>query len=182
MVARLNLARGAHPPALYLRATHAPARPSQSDLAAGLSARPLARVPIRLFGEMRATRAFDSIELRPAAFAVSEFEPAVLPAGFVAEGYLQAGWVGGRYATGFADGQARIDRPLAHAGPATLRAGAGVWGGAQKYVRRLDVGPSLTLDLREGGVPARLSLDYRLRVAGNARPGNGIALTLSTGF
>jgi hypothetical protein len=135
-----------------------------------------------VLGELRATRTSGATELRPAALVVSELRPIALPGRLIGEGYLQAGWVGRRYATGFVDGQVRVDRAIARLGPATLRAGAGSWGGAQKFVHRLDVGPALTLDLREGGIPARVSVDYRLRVAGRARPGNGIAVTLSTGF
>ena len=104
--------------------------------------------------------------------------PVALPLGLRAEGYAQGGWVGGRYATAFADGQARVTHGAITAGPARLRVGAGAWGGAQKFAERFDVGPTLTADLAS----VRLALDYRMRVAGNARPGNGLALTLSTGF
>ena len=60
--------------------------------------------------------------------------------------------------------------------------GGGVWGGAQQGAARLDIGPSLTVDLRLGAAPARIEADYRWRVAGNAEPGNGGVVTLSTGF
>jgi len=46
----------------------------------------------------------------------------------------------------------------------------------------LDVGPSASLDLKIGAALARVSMDYRLRVAGDAEPGSGVAITLSTGF
>lgn len=180
-LARFDLGPGAHPPALYLRATHAPDRPRQSDLAAGISIRPFARVPARLWGEARATRGLGGSEVRPAVMAVSELPRIDLPGKLTADGYLQAGWVGGRDATGFVDGQARVERIFA-IGPVDLAPAAGVWGGAQKYAERLDVGPSLGADLRRAGIPLRLTFDYRFRVAGDARPGNGPAITLSTGF
>ncbi|WP_155805917.1 hypothetical protein [Erythrobacter litoralis] len=63
-----------------------------------------------------------------------------------------------------------------------LQVGAGVWGGAQEGASRLDVGPTVAADLTVAKVPLRLSLDYHKRVAGNAQPGNGVALTLSSGF
>lgn len=182
LVVRYDLGSGDRRPQAYLRTVHAPNRPVQNDLAAGASLRPVATLPVRVQAEARLTRTPDEVLVRPAAFAVTELSPVSLPLGLRAEAYAQAGWVGGRYATGFVDGQARIDRAVAVAGPAEVRLGAGTWGGAQELVSRLDVGPSLTLDLRPGGVPARLSLDYRKRVAGNARPGDGVALTLSTGF
>jgi urocanate hydratase len=96
--------------------------------------------------------------------------------------YAQAGYVGGRYATPFVDGQARIDRGVADVGPATLRAGAGAWGGAQKGAARLDIGPSVSVSLQTGRVHSRMAVDYRIRVAGDARPATGPALTISAGF
>jgi hypothetical protein len=181
-VASFDLATGEHRPALHLRASYAPDRPTQQELAAGLGARLLARLPLRVMAEARATRAGGDTELRPAILAVSEFPPLRLPLGLTAEGYAQGGWVGGRYATAFADGQARVTARVAGLGSTGLRLGAGAWGGAQKFAERLDVGPTIALDTSPGGVPARLALDYRVRVAGNASPGDGIAITLSTGF
>jgi urocanate hydratase len=102
--------------------------------------------------------------------------------GLTAQGYGQAGWVGGLYATAFADGQARVTREIAGAGPARLHIGAGAWGGAQKFAERLDVGPTIGVDVDAGPVVARLAVDYRIQVAGSAAPGDGVALTLSTGF
>lgn len=120
--------------------------------------------------------------MRPAVLAVTELAPLDLPFALRTEGYAQAGWVGGRHPTGFVDGQLRIDREVIATGPARLRLGAGAWGGAQEAAGRLDVGPSLSVDLRGSAIPARFSLDYRHRIAGNAHPERGIAVTLSTGF
>ncbi|MGC1269314.1 MAG: hypothetical protein WA842_01820, partial [Croceibacterium sp.] len=99
-----------------------------------------------------------------------------------AEGYVQAGYVGGDYATGFVDGQARVDRPLLALRGAELSAGGAVWDGAQKGAARLDIGPSATLAFRIGETRSRLAVDYRFRVAGDAQPASGPALTLSAGF
>jgi hypothetical protein len=57
-----------------------------------------------------------------------------------------------------------------------------VWGGAQKHAERLDVGPSVAASFRIGEANSRLALDYRFRVAGNAEPMSGPALTFSAGF
>ncbi len=181
-IARFDLATGGHQPSLHLRATYAPDRPRQGDLAAGVGLRPLIGVPIRVMGEVRATSTAGHTEVRPAVLAITELAPIALPFGMTAEGYAQTGWVGGRYATAFADGQARLTRPVATIGGMHLRGGAGAWGGAQKFAERADIGPTVTLDLAHGPVAARLALDYRIQVAGNATPGNGVALTLSTGF
>lgn len=182
MLARFDLEASPRRPQVYWRAVHAPGRPRQSDLAVGLSARPLAQVPVRLQAEARASRSQGGTIVRPAVLAVSEFAPLDLPLDLRAEGYAQAGWVGGHQATAFVDGQARIDREIMEAGPGKVRLGAGAWGGAQKFAGRLDVGPTVTLDLRESAMPARISIDYRHQVAGDARPGSGVAVTLSTGF
>ena len=181
-VARFDLVTGPHRPALHVRATYAPDRPRQFDLAAGAGVRPLAALPVRVMGELRATHAEGRTEFRPAVLAVTELAPIALPLAMTAEGYAQAGWVGGRYATAFADGQARVTRAVATVGPARVRIGAGAWGGAQKFAERLDAGPTVALDFDAGPLAARLSLDYRVQVAGNATPGDGLALTLSTGF
>lgn len=172
-----------HRPALYARASQALAGGKDSELAAGIAARPLPAVPVSLYAEMRATQGSGgAVKLRPAAFAVTELPPARLPLGLHGEAYVQAGYVGGAFATAFVDGQARIDRELARFSLGAVRTGVGVWGGAQKGAARLDVGPSAAFQLDLGPAPARLAVDYRVRVAGNAAPGTGVAVTLSTGF
>ncbi|MGV2495425.1 hypothetical protein [Pelagerythrobacter aerophilus] len=183
-VIRYHLAPGSpHRPAAYARATQALAAGKESEFAAGLAARPFAAVPVSVYSELRVTRhGGGEVELRPATFAVTELPPVDLPLGLRGEAYAQAGYVGGKFATAFADGQARVDREVARFDLAKVRAGAGVWGGAQKGAARLDVGPTASLDLEIGDAPARLALDYRWRIAGEAAPGRGIAVTLSTGF
>jgi hypothetical protein len=137
---------------------------------------------VRVAGEARVTATAQGTEVRPAAFAVTELPPARLPLGAVGEAYLQAGWVGGRFATAFIDGHVRIDRPLARVGDAEVSAGAAAWGGAQKGAARLDVGPSARVSFRLGDGRGRVAADYRFRVAGDAQPASGPALTLSAGF
>lgn len=60
--------------------------------------------------------------------------------------------------------------------------GVGAWASAQRgsgtTVDRIDLGPGVAV--RAHGVA--LPLDYRFRVAGNAAPGSGPVLTLSTAF
>ena len=179
---RLAPASG-HRPFAYARVTRAIAGPAETEVAVGLAARPLAKVPLSVAGEVRAYDGPAGREVRPAAFAVTELPPARLPLGLRGEAYLQAGYVGGRYATGFVDGQARIDTKVARLDKdSELRAGAGLWGGAQKHAARLDVGPSATMSFRLGPTQSRLAVDYRWRVAGDAEPASGPALTISAGF
>ena len=148
----------------------------------------LARLePVAAMVEVRASRFSDgTLHWRPAAMLVSEFAPLALPLGLRAETYLQGGYVGGSAATGFIDGQLKLDRVISHIrrGGLTgeLRAGAGVWGGGQTGASRIDIGPSVTLGLTSGPAAARLAADWRFRVSGNATPTSGPALTISAGF
>lgn len=187
-VLQYRLAPGsARDPRAYARAYRALVRRGESEVAVGASARPLGRVPLRAAGEVRYTDSAFSNTWRPAAYVVTELAPAALPLGTQLEAYGQAGWVGGPEPTGFADGQASVTgevRRVASLSDNTLRLslGAAAWGGAQKDAQRIDVGPTLRLDLRVGAVPARLSVDWRERVGGDAGPDSGVAATLSTQF
>ena len=176
-----------HAPQAYLRVSRAIGGFDESELAAGLSARPFANLPLRLLGEARVQRGAGVTRVRPAASLVSEFPPLRLPLGIAGEAYAQVGYaaapIGGRRgATPFFDVQAIADRKLASVGPAELRLGGGVWSGGQKGVARLDLGPRASLRLATGPATSRLALDWRFRVAGNARPASGPTLTLSAGF
>lgn len=169
-------------PTLYLRGTSGLNAPRGEELAAGFSLRPLPRLPVAAMAEARVTRTAGGDVVRPAVALVSELPPARLPLGLRGEAYVQAGWVGGRDDTPFIDGQARVEKPAWRAGKAELRLGAGAWGGAQDGARRVDVGPTATLDFSVGPVNTRLSADYRFRLAGTAAPGSGAAVTFSAGF
>lgn len=169
-------------PAAYLRATSAVRAPHDEELAAGLMLRPVKHLPVSVMAELRATHLQSGTALRPAILLVSEFPPLPLTGGFRAESYGAAGYVGGRFATPFAEGQLRLDRKIARIGPAELRAGAGAWGGAQRGASRLDAGPGATLGFPLGPGSARLSADWRFRLTGKAAPTSGPAVTLSAGF
>lgn len=91
------------------------------------------------------------------------------------DGYFQAGVVDFNNPDWFVDGQAAVTRPVWR----NLSAGLGVWGAAQPGLNRLDVGPRMSLHLGRG---MRAHVDYRLNVAGNARPGSGTVVTLAGDF
>ena len=169
-------------PSLYLRASAAVRAPHDEELAVGLAARPIARLPVLAMAELRASRPGVGTRLRPAAALVSEFPPLDLPLGLRAEAYGQAGYVGGRDASAFVDGQLHLTRRLARIGKMELRAGAAAWGGAQQGASRADAGPTASLGMPIGPTNARLSADWRFRLAGSATPGSGPAITLSAGF
>ncbi|MFO6447827.1 hypothetical protein ACLBKU_11830 [Erythrobacter sp. NE805] len=179
--------RSRHDPRLYLRGYRALIPGGESEAALGASVRPLPAVPVRVAAEARYTWFPTGSAVRPAALAITELPPIRLPLGTSLEAYGQAGWVGGKAETAFADGQATIMRDLPFVGRMSKDAlkmsfGAGVWGGAQRGVERVDVGPSLRFDLKVGRIPTRVSVDWRHHVAGAAAPGSGIAATVTTGF
>jgi len=172
-----------HRPAAYLRATAALNGSDEREAALGLSARPIAALPLVAGVEVRAAHRSGGLRLRPAVLLVSELPVLALPAALQAEAYVQAGYVGGRFATAFADGQVRLDRAVGGRGRTTLALGAAAWGGAQKGVARLDLGPTARIAVPLGqAAAARIAVDWRLRVAGDAAPSSGPALTLSAGF
>lgn len=168
--------------AIYLRASSGMERPRGEELAAGVALRPLAKVPITALGEVRALNQGERTVLRPAVAMVTELPAVALPLGLRGEAYGQAGWVGGKDHTLFGDGQLRIDKRIATRDRTSLSLGAGAWVGVQSGSSRLDVGPSVRVDLPLGGTNARVTGDYRWRVGGRAAPGSGAAITFSAGF
>ncbi|VWX47026.1 hypothetical protein [Novosphingobium sp. 9U] len=179
---RLSL-KDAHRPTAYVRTTTSLGTFRESSAALGFSGRPLPSLPIVAGVEARVTDANGSRRVQPAVIAVTEVPPLALPGALRAEVYGQAGYVGGRYATAFADGQLRVDRSLLSVGRIEARVGAGAWGGIQKGASRLDAGPGATVTLPlTSKMFGRVAVDYRFRVTGNAEPDSGPALTLATGF
>ena len=178
-------------PTAYLRGSLALGSVREHEAALGLSARPLAQVPVVAMAEARAIRSGREVtRVRPAVALVTELTPQKLPLGFTGEVYAQGGWIGGRLPGLFIDGLARAERPIAKFGDdLEFRAGAGAWGASQRATRqqlpvaRVDIGPVASLGFRlTDTARARLEADWRFRVAGSARPGSGPALTLSAGF
>lgn len=174
-------------PQAYLRGYRALVRHGENEGAVGVSARPVGALPLRLAAELRITDTRFGIDARPAIMATTELPPQMLPGRFRLEAYGGAGYVGGEGATAFADGQASLTREVIRSGgtadnPARLSLGAGAWAGAQEDAHRVDVGPTMRVDLTLGKVPARISVDWRERIGGDASPGSGLAATLSTRF
>ncbi len=174
-------------PQAYLRGYRALVRHGENEGAIGVSARPVGAIPVRLAAEMRLTNTRFGTDPRPAILAHTELPPQDLPARFRLEAYGGAGYVGGKGSTAFVDGQASITRELVELGGpgenrARLSLGAGAWAGAQRDAHRVDLGPTMRIDLTVGRVPARLSVDWRERVGGDAAPDSGLAATLSTRF
>ncbi len=187
-IARFRLGSGKpHDSFGYVRTSLAIDAPDNDrELAVGLGLRPMRRVPLRVMAEVRVYDSSNSqMRLRPVVTVVTELPWQNLPAGFLAEVYGQAGYAGGVGPTAFFDAQAVVDRSVTDVVGVKreVRLGAGVWAGGQKGAVRLDVGPRVTLPLDLGdGVASRIALDWRLRVAGNANPASGPALTVASSF
>ncbi len=164
--------------ALYARASGALAG-SGRELAIGAEWRPL-NAPLRLVAEQRI--GLDGSPGGPAIGLVAGVDGVALPLDFKLEAYGQAGAVARKRIDPFADGALRVVREVASAGRARLDLGAGGWGAAQREATRLDVGPTAVATLPLGDRAVRLAVDWRERVAGNASPGSGPALTLGTDF
>lgn len=171
-----------HDPAIYARASKALVTAGEAEAALGMRAKPVGGLPVTVHAELRATEYAGRVRLRPAAFVSTGIDDAPVPLGLEASGYAQAGYVAGDFATAFADGRIDLTRDVADNDFTSLSAGVGAWGGAQRGAARVDIGPTLKLDFGLGDGQARLAADYRFRVAGNAEPSSGAAITLSAGF
>lgn len=163
------------------RAVVAVARPRQRELAAGLSYAPIRNWPVDVTIEHRLAVGSEG-RTALAAMISGGVDDVALPAGFRLAGYGQAGVVGAQRRDGFADGALVADRPVAGGEAGSLRLGAIVAGAAQPGVSRIDIGPRLTLPLPAIGKGGRIALDWRQRVAGDARPVSGPALTIAGDF
>lgn len=188
-IVRYRFGKGEAPDSYaYLRTSLAINAPGKDkEVALGLGLRPIRRLPVRALVEARLQdTSRSSMQVRPVATLVTELPWQRLPRGFRLEAYGQAGYAGGRGATPFFDAQALIDHPVRGivSRNGDLRAGIGMWSGGQKGAVRLDLGPRVSFRLEGGKLigPTRIALDWRFRVTGNARPGSGPAMTVSSAF
>ncbi|MEL6875634.1 MAG: hypothetical protein AAGM33_09160 [Pseudomonadota bacterium] len=151
------------------------------ELALGGRIKPIAWLPLAVHAEQR----FDLKSADPrgtAIFLAGGTGPHPLPAGFAVESWGQGGYIFGARETWFYDGSVSLRREIARAESGALTVGTSLWAGGQKDATRIDAGPRASFLAPIGEGHARLDLDWRQRVAGNARPGSGLTLTISTGF
>lgn len=147
-----------------------------AEAALGIDWKPVRRLPVHLLAERRQALGREG----RSAFAIT-FHGGVgeAPLGpFRIDSYAQAGLVGTRSRDLFGDGSIRVSLPLGE----RVRVGAGAWAAAQPGLSRLDFGPQAALRLPVAGRALTLAADWRVRVVGNASPGSGPTLTLSTDF
>ncbi|MEM8917536.1 MAG: hypothetical protein AAGE37_01650 [Pseudomonadota bacterium] len=151
------------------------------ELALGGRIKPIAWLPLAFHAEQR----FDLKSADPrgtAVFLAGGTGPHPLPAGFALESWAQGGYVFGARETWFYDGSVSLHREIARPESGALTIGTSLWTGGQKDATRIDAGPRASFLAPIGSGHARLDLDWRQRVAGNAQPGSGLTLTISTGF
>lgn len=165
--------------ALYGRLSGPLGDSSGAEAAFGAEWHPLPGRPFWIAAERRIALGKQGRDAWSAYAAGGIWKPG-LPYGLTLDGYAQAGVVGAKRRDLFADGALRLSRPVfGEHGP---RLGAGMWGAAQPGVARLDIGPHARIPFEVAKQPISLSADYRIRVAGDAEPGSGVAITLASDF
>ncbi|HZC37788.1 MAG TPA: hypothetical protein VE221_03835 [Sphingomicrobium sp.] len=146
------------------------------EVAAGVRVQPLAGIPLWLTAERRQRLGqFSDGRNDFALFFESGVYQRPMPWRFSLDAYLEGGVVGLRSRDGFIDGGLAFTRPVYK----RFSAGFGIWGGAQPGLSRLDAGPRISMQVRHN---VRVHFDWRQRLAGNAKPGSGPAVTLAGDF
>lgn len=149
---------------------------SGGEVAAGVRLTPFPSIPFSITAERRQRIGrMGAGRSAFALFAEGGLYQTPLPLDFSLDAYAQAGVVGINSRDLFADGALSVTRPVY--GP--VSAGFGIWGGVQPGLYRVDAGPRLSLRVRRN---IRIDLDWRQRLADQAEPGSGPALTLAGNF
>jgi hypothetical protein len=146
------------------------------EVAGGIRYRPLQSIPVWVTVERRqAIGSYGGGRSAFALFAEGGLWDQPIPYGFTLDGYVQGGVVGLNSRDLFADGGLTFSRPIYK----QFSAGLGVWGGVQPGLYRVDAGPRVTMKVRRN---LKVHFDWRQKLAGNARPGSGPAVTLAGDF
>jgi hypothetical protein len=146
-----------------------------AEVAAGVRWKPLASVPIAFNFERRFALNRWGGRNAFAVFAEGGLYQTPILGIANLDLYAQGGVVGAKSRDLFFDGGAAFTRPVWK----NFSAGFGVWGGLQPALYRVDAGPRLTMEVRRG---IKLHADYRQRLAGEAAPASGPALTIAGDF
>lgn len=165
----------------YVRAAHTPGRRDGLDVAVGVAVRPLKALPLDIHAERRTVVTGPGRDTT-LVYAAGGVDNQALPRDFRLSAYVQAGAADDGTVVGFADGAVAVQREVAARGGMRLSLGTMLGGAVQPDARRIDAGPRATLVLPNVGQGAQIALDWRERLAGNARPGSGLAVTLAADF
>ncbi|MBW4330645.1 hypothetical protein KY084_07110 [Stakelama sp. CBK3Z-3] len=157
----------------------APLAMDGAELMAGIAWQPF-DAPVTVLAEERF--GLDHQGSAPSLTLVGGQGPEPVAPGVDMESYGEIGAIARDRIDYFAGASLRLSHKIARVAGQSIRIGTGAWGGIQRGAKRLDIGPSLSSDVALAGGNARLSIEWRQRVAGNAAPGSGLALTLGTDF
>ncbi|MGN6154876.1 MAG: hypothetical protein ACTHN4_03975 [Sphingomicrobium sp.] len=147
-----------------------------AEVAGGLRVTPFRSIPIAITAERRQSISRDGGGRSAfALFAEGGLYHQPMPLDFGLDAYFQAGVVGFNSRDLFADGAMAFTRPVW----GRVSAGFGLWGGAQPGVYRIDAGPRISVRLRDN---IYAHIDWRQRLAGQASPSSGPALTVAADF
>lgn len=165
----------------FARAATALSSSGQEELAIGIKTKPLSDLPISFFAEQR-FRAGEDSNHGTAFYLAGGTGPDLLLPETSLETYGQMGFIFARDDSYFFDASAALQKQVIERGGHKITAGAGVWASGQEGATRVDIGPRVKFHVPVGQVDMQVSLDWRERIGGNADPGSGASVTLSTGF
>ena len=176
---RLAYALGSQRKVALVARVATPLKGAGREAALGIEWQPT-RFPVRLVAEQRF--ALDGGRGGPTIGLIAGYGPADVARGLRLEAYGQAGAIGRGEIEGFVDASARLTHPLGKLAGATIDIGVGAWASAQRDAERIDIGPSVVASLPVARKTIRLTLDWRERIVGGARPGSGPALSIGSDF
>ena len=146
------------------------------EVAAGMRIQPVLGIPVWVTAERRQRIGrYGSGRNAFALFLEGGVYQRPMPWHFSLDAYFQGGVVGMHRRDRFVDGGLTLTRPVYR----NFSGGFGVWGGAQPGIYRVDAGPRVTMNVRNN---IKVHVDWRQRLAGNAQPGSGPAITLAGDF
>ncbi|MEP3226571.1 MAG: hypothetical protein ABJO01_11395 [Parasphingorhabdus sp.] len=165
----------------YIGTSTALAAAGEEEVAFGLSAKPLANVPLSIFAEQR-LGAQNFSNRGTAVFVAGGLEVDQLPVQIRLDSYGQVGFVLAKENGYFFDAAVTTEREIASRDKIKFSAGAGIWTGGQKGLHRIDIGPRAAIKFPIGQTKLNISVDWRHRIDGKALPDSGPALTISSSF
>jgi hypothetical protein len=146
------------------------------EVAAGVRIQPIGGLPVWFDAERRQRLGrYGGGRSAFALFLEGGIYDRPMPWQFSLDAYVQGGVVGFHHRDRFIDGGFALTRAVYK----QFSAGLGLWGAAQPGLYRLDAGPRISMRVRNN---VRVHLDWRQRLAGNAAPGSGPAVTLAGDF
>lgn len=165
----------------FARASTALSSRGQEELAIGIKSKPIRNVPISFFTEQR-FGAGQYGNRGTAIYLAGGTGPDIVLPDTSLETYGQMGFIFAREDSYFFDASAALQKQVIKRGGHKITAGAGVWASGQEGATRVDIGPRVKFHVPVGQVNMQVSVDWRERIGGNAHPGSGASVTLSTGF